>query len=156
MDRENRSDSALSAVTTLQNAAKEILVPDYINLRDGDLPFWRSVVRARASWNENDLAQAANLARCLADIERIQMEIDKEGDTLKNDRGTVVLNPKHSLLETLSRRSVALSRIIQVHAQATQGDSIHQKKKNGAKSAALSVVDNTIEEDEDDLLARPQ
>ena len=156
MDREKRSDSSLSAVETLQNASQEIEPPEYLSLRERDLPFWRSIVRARASWTDNDLAQAANLARCFADIEKIQKEIDIEGDTLKNDRGTVVLNPKHSLLETLSRRSVALSRIVQVHAQATQGDSIHQKKKNGAKSAALRVVDDVIGEDDDDLLAKPQ
>ena len=152
MDRDKRSDSVTADIENLKNAAEDTPVPSYINLRDGDLPFWRSIVRARANWTENDLAQAANLARCFADIERIQKEIDAEGDTLKNDRGTVVLNPKHSLLETLSRRSVALSRIVQVHAQATQGDSDKQKKKNGAKTASLHVIGKI---DEDDLLARP-
>ena len=154
MDRDKRSDSVTADIENLKNAAEDTPVPSYINLRDGDLPFWRSIVRARANWTENDLAQAANLARCFADIERIQKEIDEEGDTLKNDRGTMVLNPKHSLLETLSRRSVALSRIVQVHAQATQGDSDKQKKKNGAKTASLHVI-GKLQDDDDDLLAKP-
>ena len=88
-----------------------------------------SRARVKDSWNTVDLQHAANLARCQADIERIQQEILIEGDTLTNDRGTVVLNPKHSLLETLSRRSIALSKHIQVHAVATVGDSDKQRGK---------------------------
>ena len=108
-----------------------ILLPEHVQLRDIDMPFWYALVRARVkdSWNTVDLQHAANLARCQADIERIQQEILIEGDTLTNDRGTVVLNPKHSLLETLSRRSIALSKHIQVHAVATVGDSDKQRGK---------------------------
>lgn len=86
----------------------------------------------------------------MADIERIQAEIDIEGDTLTNDRGTVVMNPKHSLLETLSRRSIALCRSLQVHAHAVQGDSRDQQKKSSAQRKAAAAV-----QEADDLIAQP-
>lgn len=152
--KRNRSDSATSAVTAMQAAtAGPMKPPSFVHLRKGDKPFWDSIVRARTrdSWTDSDLVLAGNLARCQADIERLQKEIDVEGDILKNDRGTPVINPKHSLLETLSRRAVALSRTLQVHAQATQGDSRDQGKKASKQRAAEKVME---EQDDDGLIPR--
>jgi len=128
--KKNRIDSASEQGEMMRTKAPD--PPAHITLRPGDLPFWKSVVRARdyASWTDIDLAHAANLSRCLADIEQLQREITTEGDTLTNAKGTQVVNPKHALLETLSRRSVALSRMLHVHAEATVGESRHQKKRS--------------------------
>ncbi|AEC22296.1 putative TerS protein (plasmid) [Pusillimonas sp. T7-7] len=146
-----RSDSATAAVKAAQAvAAGPISPPDYITLREGDRPFWDAIVTARArdTWNNSDLENAANLARCKADIERLQGEIDIEGDTLKNDRGTMVVNPKHSLLETLTRRAMALSRMLHVHAEATVGKSEDAakalKNEKDAKKASEQVEDTLI------------
>lgn len=148
-----RSDS--THVKTQLVDDQDIAPPEHVQLRDIDMPFWYALVRARVkdSWNTVDLQHAANLARCQADIERIQQEILEEGDTLTNDRGTVVLNPKHSLLETLSRRSIALSKHIQVHAVATVGESDKQRGKNSAAAKGRKTAEKTKEAD--DLLARP-
>lgn len=140
MPRKPRSDSTTAALAAFDKATNGVKPPAHIQLRDGDLPFWRAIVSARAQWNDHDLAQAANLARCYADIERLQQEINREGDIIENGRGNPVQNPKHNLLEVLSRRSVSLSRIIQVHAQATQGDSGDQKKRNKAAAKVMDVV----------------
>lgn len=152
--KRSRSDSATSAVAAMRAAGVgPIKAPKFVNLRPGDKPFWDSIVRARTrdSWTDSDLVLAGNLARCLSDIERLQKEIDIEGDVLKNDRGTQVINPKHSLLETLSRRAVALSRTLQVHAQATQGDSRDQGKKATKQREAEKVLES---QDDDDLIPR--
>ncbi len=120
--------------------------PAHITLRDGDKPFWDAIVSARATstWNTSDLEQAANLARCKADIERLQKELTEQGDIIENDRGTQVINPRHTLLEVLSRRSVALSRMLHVHAEATVGRSEQQAKRAApeqeAKAAARSAL----------------
>lgn len=150
--KRKRSDSAAAAVEAMRAAVDVIAPPAHLNLRERDLPFWSGVVRARAreDWTDIDLAHAGNLARCMADIERIQAEIDIEGDTLTNDRGTVVMNPKHSLLETLSRRSIALCRSLQVHAHAVQGDSRDQQKKSSTQRKAAAAV-----QEADDLIAQP-
>jgi len=128
--RKKRIDSHTATGEMIRAKAPE--PPPHIKLRDGDLPYWLSVVRARdfASWTDIDLEHAANLSACLADVERLKHEIHEEGDTIRNDRGTMVVNPKHALLETLSRRGVALSRTLHVHAEATVGESRHQKKRS--------------------------
>lgn len=146
--KRQRSDSTTAAVKAAQNAAAGTIEPPaHVTLRDGDLPFWESVVcaRARDSWNSSDLENAANLARCKADIERLQAEITAEGDVIVNDRGTQIVNPKHALLETLSRRCLALSRMLHVHAEATVGESRDQVKALEAEKTAQGIgVDSLI------------
>ncbi|RZI91446.1 MAG: TerS protein [Pseudomonas sp.] len=152
--KRSRSDSSTAAVAAMQAAAAGPLKPpSYVNIRKADKPFWDSIVRARTreSWTDSDLVMAGNLARCLSDIERLQQEIDFEGDVILNDRKTQVINPKHSLLETLSRRAVALSRTLQVHAQATQGESRDQGKKATKQREAEKVLES---QDDDDLIPR--
>lgn len=152
--KRSRSDSSTAAVAAMQAAAAGPLKPpSFVNIRKADKPFWDSIVRARTreSWTDSDLVMAGNLARCLSDIERLQQEIDFEGDVILNDRKTQVINPKHSLLETLSRRAVALSRTLQVHAQATQGESRDQGKKATKQREAEKVLES---QDDDDLIPR--
>jgi hypothetical protein len=151
--KRNRSDSVTSSVRAAQNASRgELLPPAHVTLRECDLVFWNAIVRARAydTWTDVDLAKAANLARCQADIERISIELNKEGDTLVNERGTVVVNPKHALLETLTRREIALSRAIHVHAEATVGKSEDAAKVLAAEKNARKANDNI----KDDLIPK--
>jgi hypothetical protein len=74
----------------------------------------------------------------------MQMEIAEQGNIIENDRGTPIINPRHTLLEVLTRRSVALSRMLHVHAEATQGESRQQAKRakpeQDAQAAARSAL----------------
>jgi hypothetical protein len=151
--KRGRSDSATAAVTAEAAAAQgPIEPPDYVRLREGDRPFWDAVVRARAreTWTDSDLCNAGNLARSLADIERLQGEIDREGDIVLNAKDTPIVNPRHALLETLSRRVMALSRMLHVHAEATVGNSrdarqgaVNEKRARGRQKAAASAGDRS-------------
>lgn len=138
MNKRQRTDTVKGAVTAMSGAVAEIAVPDYVHVPDAAMGFWRSITKARAAdrWNDSDLEVAAELARTKASIERLNIEIVVEGDIIINERGTPIVNPKHNLLETLTRRMVALSRMLQVHAEATQGKSRDQVPGNKAQAAA--------------------
>ncbi len=125
--------------------------PDHVELPDEAMPHWWSIVRAREynAWTGPDLEHAANLACCLADCERLRRELRVEGDVIENKKGTQTVNPKHTLLEQLSRRSVALSRLIHVHAEATSGKARDEQARN-EKQRELSGNSSG-----DDLIARP-
>lgn len=142
MTKRQRTDTVKGAVSAMAGAVSEIPVPEYVNVPDDALQFWRSITKARAAarWNDTDLEVAAELARTKASIERLNKEIEAEGDVIKNDRGTPIVNPKHSLIETLTRRMVALSRMLQVHAEATQGKSRDQVKANKAQDEAAKAA----------------
>lgn len=148
--KRTRSDSAAAAVAAAAAVGKPIDPPAHVKLRAGDRPFWDSLVSARArdTWNSADLENCANLARCKADVERLQDEIASEGDIIVNDRGTQIINPKHTLLETLSRRAVALSRMLHVHAEATVGESRDAGKALATEKAAKGAASD------DDLIPR--
>lgn len=117
--RQTRSDSATAAVQAAQNAAQEPLKPPaHVRLPAKARPFWAALMRNRPRhrWNGVDMAHAASLARCQYDIERLQREVDREGDLIDGK-----LNPKHRLLETLHKRAVYLARLLHVHPEATEG-----------------------------------
>ena len=144
------SNTVASLVGAMQAAlAGDIEPPACVNLRPGDRPYWDAVVRARArsEWTDADLVHAGNLARCMADIERIAREVADEGDIITNDKGTPIVNPKHALQETLSRRVMALSRLMQMQAASSGAaeDKLKARKAEGsARAAAKSLEDELI------------
>lgn len=140
--RQRRSDSITAAVVAAQNAAQgPIAPPQYVTLPKAAMPFWRALVlnRPRDRWNDADLAIAAHLARAQADAERLQGEIDAEGDLL--DDGKV--NPKHRLLETAIKRIERLVRLLHVHAEATIGPA-----RESAKPLRNEVEARAVERDD--------
>ena len=143
----NRNDhnSLSGQLEAFGNAMARIEPPAHITLRDCDWPFWYGIVSTRAanSWNDSDLAKAANLARCQADIERLIAEVQIEGDIIVNDRGTPIVNPKHNLIETMSRREVAISRAIHVHAEATVGRSRDSGNRAKAQKEARGILEGS-------------
>lgn len=150
-----RSDSVAGRSDALSAAVDEVQPPAHITLRAAHMPFWRAITKARhrASWTEIDLAHAANLSRTQYDIEQEQAALEQEGSVVMNERGTPVKNPRASILEDLTRRAIQLSRILQVHALATVGESKESKRKNAAQRAAAETA--AVIEDGDDLLASP-
>src|SRR5690554_6034265 len=144
MTRRQRTDTVAGAVAAMAGAVTEIAVPEHVSVPEDAMKFWRSITKARAAdrWNDSDLEVAAELARTKANIERLNAELEAEGDVIVNGRGTPIVNPKHNLLETLTRRMVALSRVLQVHAEATQGKSRDQVKANQAQAEAEKAVQN--------------
>lgn len=146
----NRSDS-LPNQTDLVQSATEVRYLPHIQIASAVRPFYEAIVRARTDWTDVDLTHAANLARCQADIEDCERLLKAEGTVIDNNRGTPVMNPRHTALEQLSRRSVALSRMLQVHAIATVGPSEDRRTKNKVKREALDAFND----DDDDLIARP-
>lgn len=145
--RRPRSDSAASAVRAAQAAAMGPLEPpNHVSLRECDRPFWNAIVTARArdTWNDSDLATAATMARSQADVERLQAQVDIEGDTIIGANGIPIINPKHKLIETLARRVVALARVLHVHAEATVGKSEDASKVLANEKAAATDDDDLI------------
>lgn len=124
-------------------------VPKHVKLRDGDVAFWEGIVRARSrdEWTAATLIVAAQLARCQADIERESALLDIEGSVIENQRGTPVMNPRHAVLEQLSRRGLALMRSLQIHASATQGEKADVDKARSIQAQAEKARASLADED---------
>lgn len=146
------ADSATNAVKALVDSANgPPELPDHVCLRAGDRPFWEGIVRARArdEWSDADLVVAAQLARCQADIEREQAALDSESTVVTNERGTLCVNPRVSVLEQFARREMALMRTLRMGGRAT-GDASKDAKRRKIQREAEGIRDELAE---DELLA---
>lgn len=135
------------------NAAMPLpAAPTHVRLRPEDLPFWEGVVRARAreEWTDADLVVAAQLARCQRDIERESKALDEEGSVIENQKGSLVMNPRHSVLEQLARREMALMRTLRIGGSVAGGDRRDLDKARKLQRQAEKVRE---ELPDDDLLA---
>lgn len=123
--------------------------PKHVRMRDCDAPFWEGIIRARArdEWTEADLVVAVQLARCQADIEAESQRLEGEGSVLENQRGTPVMNPRHAVLEQLSRREMALMRSLQMGGTARGDKRDVQNARNiqrQAEAARQELTDDAL------------
>ena len=149
MPRKQRIDSATAAVAVMLKSGVKILPPEFEPLEECDLPYWEAVVRARAraEWTDENRIVAAKLARAMADEKRIVLELRREGDLIENGRGTMVVNPKHSLVEQLARRVMAWRKALGLDARADSRSADIAKRQSQAKAIETDLGD--------ELLARP-
>lgn len=148
--RRKRSDSAAAAVAASQAAALGPLPPpECVRLRKGDTPYWNAIVlaRARDTWTEPDLILAGQMARAQADIERLNGDIERIGPIITAANGQPIISAEVKLQELLTRRVMALARMLHVHAEATIG-----KSEDGAKALATERAARL--QDDDDLIPR--
>lgn len=149
--RRKRSDSAAAAVAASQAVALGPLPPpECVTLRTGDLPYWNAIVQARArdTWTDPDLILAATMARAQADIERLNGDIERIGPIITAANGQPIISAEVKLQELLTRRVMALARMLHVHAEATVG-----KSEDGAKALA-NERQARADHDDDDLIPR--
>jgi hypothetical protein len=149
MKRAAKADTAAAAVQAMVDAAKgPPTCPKHVRLRDGDQPFWDGVVcaRAREEWTEADLVVAGQLARCQADIERESVSLDAEGTVVTNDRGTLVCNPRVSVLEQLARREMALMRTLRMGGRVA-GDARHDAGLRKIERQSKAIRDEIQDEE---------
>lgn len=151
--KRKRRDSHDFQTRIVKDVLNGIKPPEGVQLRECDLPFWKSITDARAEWTDIDLAQAAILARTHADIQIQSAELDEieEPKTIEQKKD---LKRKQAALEVLVKRTVYLSRAIQVHSVATVGKPEANLGKNISKAFAIKNAEVAFEDD-DDLLARP-
>ena len=106
--------------------------------------------RARSEWSEADLVIAAQLARTMSDIETQSEKAEKEGPVISNQRGTPVMNPRHSALEQLARKQLAFMRTLTMGGSTAGGSKAKASAKRGLERGAREARG---EVEADDLLA---
>jgi hypothetical protein len=154
MARKKIQSHTIDGVIKAAQAAASPLpkLPDHVKLNKCDLPFFEAILRARArdEWDEVSVVLAAQLARCQRSIEEENERLEAEGSVIENARGTQVMNPRHSVLEQLSRREMAVMRSLRLTG-AANGEVRDLEKNRKLQRQAEGLKDEL--QDEDDLLA---
>lgn len=145
-------NTATAAVEIMQKAVRETVPPAHVRMADEDAPFWESVIAefARSEWTNHQLELAAMLARAMADLEREQFDLRKEGSVAFSERGTPVVNPRKQVVQMLAGTILSMRRSLSLHARAQGGEA----EKVGPRRAMAKAIeaDNPMG---DDLIARP-
>ena len=152
-----RSDSASSAIDAMTNAAKKPLVPPaQCPLRKEDIPFWNSIIasRARDEWTEVDLVIAAQLARTQADYEEEHRLLYDERPIEYDQHGRSFVNARCRYIDLLAKKQLALMRALRIAGVAgTPRDNLSKRQ---LEQQAREIRDSLLDDDEDELLARPR
>jgi len=128
----------------------QIPLPDGVILRDeSEMVIWKQFTHARASegWRDFDLLIVAKAVRLEADIRKYQMQLDRSGAVIKNDRGTPIVNPFLTVIDSLQRQQLALIRSLSLNQTAQDPRTLNGQ---GANQSALRRSINTF----DDLINR--
>jgi hypothetical protein len=144
--RRTKSNSVTAAVQGFAGAIKGVDVPQGVELRsDEERVIWGQFTRARAreDWRDMDLLLLAKVVRMEADLRQYRDQLDAEGITLVNQRGTSVVNPLISIIDTIERRQLAVIRSMSLNQTAVDPRTLN------AKLADIGVAG------EDDLIAMP-
>lgn len=146
--KRKRIDSISSEIDMVQANSKPIQPPAHVHLLGGAKPHFKAIVQARerASWNDHDLTLAATLANTICNADALQEDIAKEGDIVEGKA-----NAKHAIHETLCRRIIALSRLLQVHPGARLGPAREVGRRTNKERELLANMDDEY----DYLLAQP-
>jgi hypothetical protein len=143
-------DSHLNVVALASTVSDQIPLPDGVILRDeSEIVIWKQFTHARASegWRDFDLLIVAKAVRLEADIRKYQMQLDRSGAVIKNDRGTPIVNPFLTVIDSLQRQQLALIRSLSLNQTAQDPRTLNGQ---GANQSALRRSINTF----DDLINR--
>lgn len=152
MTRRQRIDSAEGALAVMAASTRDLSPPKHLKLRRGDQPFWDSVIaeRAKSEWTDADLAVAANLARAMADAEKLAAFSVDRGGHVK----VTVLIQTIELSDKLARRIISLRRALGLDNRSKNGEQRDVTKRR-EQAKEIEVGHNPLAEDDDGLLARP-
>ena len=143
-------DSHLNVVRLAGTISDQIPLPDGVILRDeGEIVIWNQFTRARTGegWRDFDLLIVAKAVRLESDIRRYQQTLDEQGAVVKNDRGTPIVNPFLTVIDSLQRQQLALIRSLSLNQ--TQQDP-RTLNKQGTLQSSIRKSINTF----DDLISR--
>lgn len=105
--------STVNALKLVSELTDKIPLPEGVTLRsDKEMVIWGQFTRARAreGWRDFDLVILAKVVRLEADIRKYQEQLDDSDAIVKNDKGTQIVNPLFSVIDSLQRQQLALIR----------------------------------------------
>jgi hypothetical protein len=140
-------NSVAGALETFQSVNDVLVSP--LNLSEREMVFFESITQSRelSTWSKVDLYNAATLAKVQRRIEEMNNQLDLEGCTLVNERGTQISNPAFSSLTQLMSQSAMLNRLLGISSSQRGLAAAPQKKRNEADAHARAIIEKASGED---------
>lgn len=149
MARQERSKKSTIANTikTMQDVAEKIDPP--IKLNEDESKYFQGIVTAREheTWSDNDKLIASNLSKTYAAIDSLWQDIQIEGYTIINQRGTPIANPKVSALNSMTSAMQSLNKTLGLSASQRGLSGAKQGHRNMAEQQAREIIEKASEDD---------
>jgi hypothetical protein len=131
-------------------AGDPVQVPKHIDLTEEESKLWPQFASARSSvdWREFDLILLSKIVKLEASIRGYQQMLTGSGPIIRNKRGTPIVNPLISIIDTLTRQQMAIIRSLSMTAGA-------DPRTNMGHAQAQRTFEQ-FADDADGLFARPQ
>jgi len=142
-----KKSTANNAVKAFRSLSEELSPTE--DLSAVEMTHFQRLVFSREaeSWTPHDLSVATNLAKILRRFDELQTQLDSDGLTLVNDRGTTVAHPLLSASMTMSNTIQALSRTLGLAATQRGLAGAPQAGRNKADAEARKLIDKVSSED---------
>jgi hypothetical protein len=152
MAKQERSKKSTVANSVATFQAANILPDPTETLDDRELSYFHRIVKSRESstWSDYDLALATDLAMTQVQFLDAMDCVKREGRTVRNERGTPVVNPETGALNQLSGAVRAFTATLGLSASQRGVAGTKQKGRNLAETEARKIIDRAAA---DDLLA---
>lgn len=141
-------NSASKIVQLASGLSEQIPLPQGVILRnDAEMTIWLQFTHARAreDWRDFDLVIVAKAVRLEADIRKYQIDLDSQGAVVKNDRGTPIVNPLLTVVDSLQRQQLALIRSLSLNQMAQDPRTLNGQGKEKSKiTKAINSFDDLI------------
>ena len=137
MSKKKRTDSHRFLSETIQLAAGQIMPPSICNLPDAALPYWHAIIASKhaEAWTPNDLLLAGTLAQITLEIQ----ELTHSGQSrIDGDKPSAY----HRIMCDLVTQKISLTRSLQIHSRATNGEAGKQAGRNRAFQDAKRIFDD--------------
>lgn len=123
------------------------------DLKEECIPIWTSIVNTKTAdyWTNGDIPLLRIYCRCVVDIERLNLEIEIEGEVTTNSKGNDTMNPKIAVRALAETRLMGLCNKLRMQPSsrvALETEKHHGLRKEQSRVAALVFTD-----DVDNLLA---
>ena len=140
-------NTAEGAMDTMRSVAM-VLQPTQF-LTSSEAEHFDRIVQSRevSTWMPHDLSVATQLAVTMRRFGELQAQLDDEGLTLVNDRGTTVAHPLLSASMTMSNTIQALTRTLGLGASQRGMAGGPQKARNSADKTARELLANLSKHD---------
>jgi hypothetical protein len=133
--------------STLTNSVKTmnelvLTIQPTTKLSEAELIHFHRVVNSRESstWSENDRTIAGYLAKTYSNMDLLWEEVNRDGFTSETMKGTPVINPAVTALNTLTVQAKSYNTLLGISASQKGVSGTGQAKRNSAEIEARQVI----------------
>jgi hypothetical protein len=142
----SKKTTVSNAIETFKAAMSRLEPP--LALKDGERVHFDRIISSReiSTWSPHDLSIACQLSITMSRQELVNNELEEDGLTLINERGTRVAHPLLSASMTMASTIQSLTRTLGLSASQRGASGEHQAGRNRAEQEARKAIERASQD----------